>query len=293
MKSKKLIFLNAILLLFVSMASCDKDNDLYFPGKVKTNNGGDFVIKNLTNGETLVIEGALHLGTYQKLSVTPSDIISVEFQPYEEYENLVFNISFDFPTKTFEDKYYIEYQIPEDLKGIYKVYLNAKSEGENKDLIWNINTSAGFDLEVIEEKAEEVIDEKTEEETEEEEGPDVEVNILISKDGGDFVVTNTNTSEFIRLESAIYIGNYPQIEASIGDHIKVEFQPKEEYTKCKFDILYEFPNENFTEGYEADYYVTDDLEGKNTVFLNAVSKGSNKNKFWDITAQAVFNIVIN
>lgn len=276
MKSKKLIFLTAILFLFVSMAGCDKEKDVYIPATIQTNNGGNFVIKNLTNGESLVIEGTLHLGTYPKISAGPSDIISVEFQPYEEYENLAFNISFDFPTQKLVDKYYIEYQVPEDLKGTYNVYLNAKSKGENRDLIWDINTSAAFVLEVMEE---EVV-------------PDTEVDILITKDGGDFVVTNTNTNECIRLKSALYVGEYPQIKARYGDHIKVEFQPKEEYANLKFGILYEFPNEIYTEGYEADYYVKSDSEEENIVFLSAVSKGSNKNKIWNITSNAVFNIKI-
>lgn len=141
----KNLFFTGILPIFIciTLFSCDCHKDIL--GIIKSNNGGEYTITNLSTEEQLIIEGSIHIG-YKSFHASPGDKIDIKFKPKEDYQNYTFNTSYEFPDMIVEKEYDYIYTVNENLKGIYVVSLYAISEGEDKNNEWYITADAPFQL---------------------------------------------------------------------------------------------------------------------------------------------------
>ena len=133
----KKINLFGLFLLFgfmVFFSSCGK-SEKYDIETVQANDGGNFLVSNLSTDETLQLDGGINISlpaSKPTLKAQKGDKIRIAFTPLSKYEKYTFETSYKlYNGDVIKGKQTYEFEITNTESGDYDISLYAKTKEQN------------------------------------------------------------------------------------------------------------------------------------------------------------------
>lgn len=129
MKAKTFISILTAICLCFTLSACKEDINYSTP-----TGGADFTITNTTTGERVESQG-LVIGTPEKLTAHPGDILKLSYTPPTEYAEYTWKVSFELFDETFTEysPFTMEYTIKDVEPGEYVATCNGVIEEADVD----------------------------------------------------------------------------------------------------------------------------------------------------------------